>query len=665
MDDQQDCLESIEAIEEGFATCLREAQIHPEPYIAFSTLLELHLANALEKYTPSQVFSLLLTVKKVLVPTESESEPIRRYKIKMLEHSGWDIYGYLLPFLTYSSPTGADQAPDILTSTSTLLDTISMHGNPREVYLMILNHLGALDWNVDASHLLRDRIVVFTHLGSGLLQVLPRIKTKRLSTFLLSVVKLFLPALHSLKRLALEDSPSPTDSEQGVDALAEFFLSFLEKMSVHIQIAEEEFPLFLRLNSEDETESLRYLFVFILLTWVDAYFARRELHIGAAYYSRLHSRYNFKGSALDVGEPKKETLQTVDRIRRLASSLRLGFEDLVYYVECNVGEDFVSTSTPGEEEKEGEATERTLPLPPNGISIMLGFSILSCLHASHHPLPQPLSHGWLFRVALPLAYNSLASASSQPGVFDPALSVLLYTVERLDPGLFGIDELSVTTYPFQLKPLKFVEEMALFSCTNPNPTFRFLAFEALKRYTLSFRPEARAVVAKELLRSPLQPARAGAISLVKDWVMEGGVFSGKFLGELWRDIFRIKVESGSIKGVEEMQELDDKEDEVEEERKRDMMATVDGFWEWWGTLLQVVNFWIFILVRDKDNQTGIWESSTQHWMRREFLEPVGIRIQDLLEQPTDPEQQMKLWMLMDGLNRVRELLQQGDHEKGK
>jgi hypothetical protein len=70
----------------------------------------------------------------------------------MLQTTGWDLLRLLAPYVAGTS--GSESLSlEVRTIAVRLLDAIARHANPRELYLMILQTMGCISWDIDLDNL--------------------------------------------------------------------------------------------------------------------------------------------------------------------------------------------------------------------------------------------------------------------------------------------------------------------------------------------------------------------------------------------------------------------------------------------------------------------------------------------------------------------------------
>ncbi|KAH0602527.1 uncharacterized protein H6S33_008608 [Morchella sextelata] len=109
-------------------------EIPAEDFISYSTILDVHLSYAHEFFSEEDQNSLLETLADILNTHEDLARDI-----------SWDLVSVLLPFLESSAATTLQTAESLIASTAT-------KGNPKEVFIKVLESLSSLSWAPNVSH---------------------------------------------------------------------------------------------------------------------------------------------------------------------------------------------------------------------------------------------------------------------------------------------------------------------------------------------------------------------------------------------------------------------------------------------------------------------------------------------------------------------------------
>ncbi|CCX13533.1 YAP-binding/ALF4/Glomulin [Pyronema domesticum] len=117
-------------LEKAIASITQAAdELKPEEFIDYSVILDVHINWSLEEFTPEDQYEFLEALKGVL---ESHDE--------LTESIAWDLVVVLLPYLESTLPKTAEIA-------ESLIDLAARTGNPREVYIKVLQGLTSLSWS--------------------------------------------------------------------------------------------------------------------------------------------------------------------------------------------------------------------------------------------------------------------------------------------------------------------------------------------------------------------------------------------------------------------------------------------------------------------------------------------------------------------------------------
>ncbi|KAA8912859.1 YAP-binding/ALF4/Glomulin [Sphaerosporella brunnea] len=219
-------------------------ELSPDEFIDYSVILDVHLNWALEELSPEDQYEFLSSLKEVLESHEELAKSI-----------AWDLIIVLLPFLDSPLPKTSEIAEAIIAHSA-------QTGNPREVYIKVLQGLSSLAWaseteseeeeeeEEDAEHsgdeedqpepTLRDNpqedpalhaqhtLKRFSNLLSALAAVHPRISTRVPSKFLSAELSTLLIAFTK----AVE-----TVEGSAITGVVEQLLSFLKVVRPQLALA--------------------------------------------------------------------------------------------------------------------------------------------------------------------------------------------------------------------------------------------------------------------------------------------------------------------------------------------------------------------------------------------------------------------------------------------
>ncbi|RUP06378.1 hypothetical protein BC936DRAFT_140342, partial [Jimgerdemannia flammicorona] len=498
------------AIADGADLCLKVKQIddknvRTEQYITYSTLLEIHLADP-AKFTPDQQLALLTLLKQTLTVADPEQDEA---KANLLHHIGWDLITVLSPYLLVPDPN-ADTISSPRQLTSDILAHIAEQCSPREIYLMLLQRLGTIDWAraEDEAAAVRATIDHPSHHDQELRQIPRRPRSPVLSFVGISQARIDAGGLR-----AREAEGDPVRAAR----LPARLLRALRRPPRGLQ----QPPLFhLRCD-----------------------LARRRA--GAASIPRrvlyaLHPRARIFAPGSGY------------RAETLLLRSRISIDRLLLYRPSNHHPSPRAADV--EDDDSDVVSPATFPLSQRGIFAAVTLAVYAQSILGHRAdvkgkrsrgaqpdvtrriLPAVMEPLWVARRTVETAAGSLVMGqqATETNEADKALLQLLYLSDALDEGLFGEEDVQVPLDSTDSKPpapkdeeegftiMKLVQTVATFASTSAHAPHRFLAHQLLSRLITACADDARMVVLKELIeRCPFEPMRAAAVGLLKQQV-DGG-----------------------------------------------------------------------------------------------------------------------------------------------
>jgi len=155
------------------------------------------------------------------------------------------------------------------------------------------------------------------------------------------------------------------------------------------------------------------------------------------------------------------------------------------------------------------------------------------------------------------------------------------------------------------------QAISTFASTSPNEYLRFIAFQLLSRFISLCKDDAKIFLLCELLTScPFETMKSAAIGIVKENIAQGlnRVYESKstdkvsiFASRIIVDTFLphiLRFESPSI------------------------LVNEKNFSEKHSFIMQGLNFYLFLLMRDEKNLTGVWDDKQISETNKEYIDPI-------------------------------------------
>ncbi|RUS21829.1 hypothetical protein BC937DRAFT_91359 [Endogone sp. FLAS-F59071] len=619
-------------------------------YITYSTLLEILLAEP-DKYSPDQQIALLSSLKKLLTTGDEEEDEAKN---DLLRHIGWDLINVLAPYLLVPEPA-AENLPSTRQITADIFTVIAEYCNPREVYVMLLQRMGMVDWTRarDNETAAVKAVIELVELGKILMIAVPRISTKNYVKFLVQPIRQFSRALGFLEHLSTQETFAAPRRKQMQYTLLDFALDFAERCAGLLEDHHEPLSFtFDPTSANDEPAQRHYLTSYFVLTIFEHGVLHLELDAARHYYEIYYPRYTVR-SPVATSETEKpdaneeEEKATVDLIFRS----RITIDRLLLYHDIIRSS---PTSVTPSSNDDGEIVSPTsLPLSPRGIAAVVALAAYSQTVLGHRPgaetarkrqkqrrdtdvtrrlIPAVMEPLWVARRTVEAAAGGLMKGQKTTDVneADKALLLLLYLSDALDEGIFSVEDvqapldgdtenLKETTRKGEegtFTIMKLVQTVATFASISAYAPHRFLAHQLLSQLIVTCADDARMHMLKELIeRCPFEPMRAAAVGLLKQQV-DSAFKQTQEKAKAPRSVFTSHYLVDTFFPL------------VLRYERFPSVATESVFWDRHAFLMQSLNFYLYLLMKDKENNwTGVWQKSNLQQVSRELLEPVTANVE--------------------------------------
>ncbi|CAG8551067.1 12739_t:CDS:10 [Funneliformis caledonium] len=568
------------SIEEGTKHCLKKLKQDPSDYECHSALTIILNENlsAPTNYSEKEQNELLNCLKFSILPLNEEEE-----KIKLLKQISWDVFTLMMPFLSLSDST-SNIAQEIVQS-------IAQHNNARETHMMIMERFSWLEWKSQHCSTME-----FSNLIKVLRIVLNRLDRKILIKFLPETVQAVIRVWSALDELDDVHRDIVTDS----------LIQFAEIIAELMEVEKKELKLDPTRKDLDNQEY--YLSSYLIITSFEKFIRSTHIPMSPAYYEIYHPKFHI------LWERKQSAgVRTIDKarlMRLIQASIKahISIDQLVNYINSLIKEPTV---------KDSIFSTKDFPISPSGVIIYVASVIYyQFMHQDDSSVEKaviPLSPGWLFKNIVSIASKCLSSDAKELEMADKTLLVLLYLTERNEENTISSDHLEAKLSNDGTTITHLYQFISVFASTSPDETLRFISFKLLSRLITLCKDDARIFLLRELLTNcPFETMKSAAIEIVKENVAQGldkayesksndkstiSVFASRFIIETFFPHI-LRFESPSI---------------LENEKE---------FSEKYSFIMQGLNFYLFLLMRDKENLTGVWNNKQIIETNKEYIEPI-------------------------------------------
>ncbi|KAI8391570.1 uncharacterized protein BYT42DRAFT_200079 [Radiomyces spectabilis] len=301
------------------------------------------------------------------------------------------------------------------------------------------------------------------------------------------------------------------------------------------------------------------------------------------------------------------------------------FDNLLYVQRSSENQQLFDTGDGSQRQDRSMAvTNPSFPLSYKGIACLLSASIYDrfvigqvqgseCINI-YSIMLQPT---WIIRECAGILASLFANANHTASIDKGLLAFLFLSdqvhtkvtldmLEKMIPGPVG-DE-------WEMPALKGFQLVAMAAPLSPDQDIRFLIYKLIDRFLDLCSDDARLLVLLELIdRCPMPTMKASAIGLLKDQVDKAFKASGD---EPSCFSSRIVVD----KFFPILYRVEKKWSEKDEH-----------FWDDFTFIMQAANFYLYLLIRDRSNQTHVRDTEQSDWMQEKYVAPLKGFISRLRE----------------------------------
>ncbi|KAI8581729.1 hypothetical protein K450DRAFT_230892 [Umbelopsis ramanniana AG] len=312
-------------------------------------------------------------------------------KVDMLQTTGWDLVRLLSPYVAGTS--GSEELSlGIRSITLRIMDSIARHANPRELYLMILQTMSSISWDVDLDNLdsAVEGTVLFAVLNKMLSVVMARIKAKQLVRFMVTPIKAQWPVLTFIQGLlqagygdeTLGSNKDIANTKKSwkevlkvlVDVIYDFCDACVGMLSSGDILSASDSEL------KTEPQQRRYIVCYHILNVFDHILFVLPSNFARSYYMTRHKKYNV--DSVRPGADKQSSIEIADsfgkdiikRSMSIVAKSKFQMKEIVTVIAFNHNETFTCDD---EESEDDDDTVRAsnLPWPIDGVVAILATEV--------------------------------------------------------------------------------------------------------------------------------------------------------------------------------------------------------------------------------------------------------------------------------------------------
>nr|CAG8594845.1 6912_t:CDS:10 [Entrophospora candida] len=571
-------------IESLAAQCIKQDPSNSEPCILFASLLTDNLSDT-TKYSVKEQSELLDHIKNLIIPLDDGNGNHEK-------NISWDLFTLIAPYLSLDQSDITDIRFII---SQEIINSIAQYNNPRETHLLILERF---------------------RLAKALGIVLDKLDRKNIIKFLPDTISNFA----KIWRIII---PELNDDNKINDSLIENCIKLTESIS--------RFDLKLTSTPKDLSNQEYYLINYILMIAFENFIIySTHIPMSSTYYEMFHPKYNIPWKSR-----QSEKIKSIDKIRlsRLLDAsfkANISIDNLVNYFNNSTGSSEKYKDV-NDDDNEGFST-KDFPISKEGTILYLAsiifykFMPLDDDNDKNKPKKKeiPIAPEWLFKKICPLIISSLTSDENKSGMADKILLILIYLSERNEENMFTIGHLEAKLAKDGSNLFMVFQSVVSFASTSPNESLRFIAHQLIISLIGLCKEDAKMYLLNELLvNCPFESMKSAAIWMIKEIVAKNldkaynkenisrdenekefySIFSSKLIVEgFFQNIFFFK--------------FNDLENESDFFDKRSF-------------IMNGLNFLLFLLIRDKNNLTGVWDSNLIDKISKEYLQPIENKCKSL------------------------------------
>ncbi|CAB5183295.1 hypothetical protein RIR_jg29983.t2 [Rhizophagus irregularis DAOM 181602=DAOM 197198] len=440
-----------------------------------------------------------------------------------------------------------------------ILQSIAQHNNVRETHLMIMERLSWLEWK-NQYH----SVMEFSSLVNILKIVLNRLDREKLINFLPETIKAIVCIWPVLDKL----------EDKHKNIIVDSLIQFTEIIAELIEVEKKEFKL--SSMPEELYNQEYYLTNYLVVTSFEKFIRSTHIPMSPTYYEMYHPKFNVPWKHKQSLDTQAIDIARLDKLIKTSIKAHISIDQLVNYIN-----NFVKS--PAVKRDDSSAEKSVIPL----------------------------SSEYLFRNLTSIASKYLSSDVNELEMADKTLLVLLYLAERNEENTISSDNLESKLSKDGTTIVHLYQAITTFASTSPNEYLRFIAFQLLSRLITLCKDDAKIFLLKELLTScPFETMKSAAIGIVKDNIAQG-------LNKAYK---RKSADKSSIFASRVI--VDTFLPHILRFESSSVLVNEKEFSEKHGFIMQGLNFYIFLLMRDEKNLTGVWDDKQISETNKEYIVPI-------------------------------------------
>ncbi|CEG67175.1 hypothetical protein RMATCC62417_03642 [Rhizopus microsporus] len=369
-----------------------------------------------------------------------------------------------------------------------------------------------------------------------------------------------------------------------------------------------------------------------------------DMQLSNKYFEKSYSKYSMKRS-VEQQEDNEHMLKLTQRCVTLANTYEFSYEKMFQLLnsikrkQCYL--------PPDEEVIENDRqmiNARLYPLNYEGIASLLSISLYNQF-ASQHTIDLDAFN--LAKTYIDILIHLMMQPSDRINTIDKAMFVALYISDKIHVNLSMEDIETIIEDPAEIgvgiPVTRIFQVVASVASTCPDASIRFFAYHLVRKFLAFGNEQVKVFLYQELLDGcPFPSMKTAAIGILKDQIDQSfqddkSVFASPLVIDVFFPlIFKVN---------------------------KDWPQRPSEFWNDYSHVMQALNLYYYLLLKDKHNKTAIWTSQNINKMNKEYLTPIRHCLDTISVMPINNDNRMyitQIDLLRDSLDKVMQVIKKGN-----
>ncbi|CEG82901.1 hypothetical protein RMATCC62417_16892 [Rhizopus microsporus] len=369
-----------------------------------------------------------------------------------------------------------------------------------------------------------------------------------------------------------------------------------------------------------------------------------DMQLSNKYFEKHYSKYSMKRS-VEQQEDNEHMLKLTQRCVTLANTYEFSYEKMFQLLNSIKRKQ--SYLPPDEEVIENDRqmiNARLYPLNYEGIASLLSISLYNQL-VSQHTIDMDAFD--LAKTYIGILIHLMMQPSDRINTIDKAIFVALYISDKIHVNLSMEDIETIIEGPAEIgvciPVTRIFQAVSSVASTCPDSSIRFFAYHLVRKFLAFGNEQVKVFLYQELLVGcPFPSMKTAAIGILKDQIDQSfqddkSVFASPLVIDVFFPlIFKVN---------------------------KDWSQKPSEFWNDYSHVMQALNLYYYLLLKDKHNKTAIWTSQNINKMNKEYLTPIRHCLDTISVMPINNDNQMYITqtdLLRDSLDKVMQVIKKGN-----